>query len=80
MYKRRDREFEARLARLRDAQLAHKEVIDRLTKPEPKVIRWKAGFRPDFALSAGREFYDGDVYYLNLGWFWINFKPWGWYQ
>ena len=29
------------------------------------------GFRRDFRLWFDREYYDGNWYALNLGWFWI---------
>jgi hypothetical protein len=40
--------------------------------------KWRWGFRSDFYLWIGREYYDGPVYAVNLGWVWINYKPWGW--
>jgi len=43
-----------------------------------KIEKWRFGFRKDFMLNLGHEYYDGDMYYLNLGWFWVNYKPWGW--
>lgn len=43
-----------------------------------KIEKWRFGFRKDFMLGYFHEYYDGDIYALNLGWFWINYKPWGW--
>ena len=36
---------------------------------------WSCGWRKDFRLWYDHVYYDGDIYCLNLGWFWIAYMP-----
>lgn len=38
-------------------------------------MKWHCGFRKDFRLWFDRDYYDGEWYCLNLGWFWITVGP-----
>jgi hypothetical protein len=32
---------------------------------------WAVGFRKDFRFGIDRTYYDGEIWQLSLGWFWI---------
>jgi|SRR5271157_104137 len=59
-------------------RIARKFTVTLNLKRKDKVKKWAWGFRPDFRLWYDHVFYDGDIYCLNLGWFYACYKPWGW--